>query len=110
MRRQFLPNAQRQESVVAALRSIAQAVGRSLAQAALAGLRYRKVSVIPILGAPKLAQFEDYLASLTLELTPAQLQSLNDASRIDAGFPCGFYRRELIRNFAYSSTRDLTWA
>jgi len=110
MMRQFLPDRERQERVVAALREIAESVGRSLAQVALAWLRYREVAVIPIIGARKLAQFEDNLASLTLDLTPEQVQYLNEASRIDLGFPYEFFRRELVRTFAYGGTRDLILA
>jgi aryl-alcohol dehydrogenase-like predicted oxidoreductase len=110
MMRQFLPERERQERVVAALRRVAESAGRGLAQVALAWLRYREVPVIPIIGARKLAQIEDNLASLTLELTPDQLQSLDDASRIELGFPYEFYRRDLVRTFAYGGTRDLILA
>src|SRR5215469_9670399 len=62
MMQSFLPERQRQERVVAALRKVSGDTGRSLAQTALAWLRYRDIPVIPIIGARQLTQFEDNLA------------------------------------------------
>ena len=61
--------------------------GRSMAQVALAWLRYRTVPVIPIIGARKVSQLQDNLASLDLELPAEQLKSLDAASHIELGFP-----------------------
>jgi aryl-alcohol dehydrogenase-like predicted oxidoreductase len=102
----FLPNAARQEAVVRAISHVAQDTGRSLAQVALAWLRYRDVPVIPIIGAKKLSQLEDNLASLTLNLSPEQVKSLDTAGHIDLGFPHDFYARDMVRNFVYGGLRD----
>jgi aryl-alcohol dehydrogenase-like predicted oxidoreductase len=103
---QFLPEQQRAERIVAALQSVAGEIGRSVAQVALAWLRYRPVPVIPILGARKLAQLEDNLASLDLELSAEQLKSLDAASRVDLGFPQEFYAKELVRTLRYGGVAD----
>jgi aryl-alcohol dehydrogenase-like predicted oxidoreductase len=50
MMKQFLPEQQRADRVVAAVQKVSDQVGRSMAQVALAWLRYRAVPVIPILG------------------------------------------------------------
>jgi aryl-alcohol dehydrogenase-like predicted oxidoreductase len=97
---------ERIDKIVAAVREVADQAGRSPAQVALAWLRYRDIPVIPILGARKLAQFEDNLASLSLSLTEDQLKHLNDASQIEMGFPYDFYQREMPRNFIYGGLRD----
>ncbi len=102
----FLPQRERQDRVVATLSRVGKEAGRSLAQVALAWLRYRDIPVIPILGARKLSQFEDNLASLSLTLAPEQVAALDEASRIELGFPYEFYERELVRNFAYGGLRD----
>ncbi len=102
----FLPQRERQDRVVAALTRIAKEAGRSLAQVALAWLRYRDIPVIPIIGARKLSQLEDNLASLSLTLAPEQVTALDEASRIELGFPYEFYQRELVINFAYGGMRD----
>ena len=59
-----------------------------MAQVTLPSLRYRPVPVIPIIAARKLSPL------------------LDEASRIDLGFPHDFYAKELVRTFAYGGTRD----
>jgi aryl-alcohol dehydrogenase-like predicted oxidoreductase len=54
--KEFMPEQQRADRVVAAVKAVANQLGRSMAQVALAWLRYRPVPVIPILGARKLSQ------------------------------------------------------
>ena len=77
-----------------------------MAQVALAWLRYRPVPVIPIIGARKLSQLQDNLASFDLTLSADQLKTLDEASRIELGFPYDFYAKELVRTFAYGGLRD----
>jgi hypothetical protein len=96
-----MPEPQRQERVVAALRQISEKVGRSPAQVALAWLRNRDVPVIPIIGARKLPQLEDNLACLSLALAPDQVERLNEASWVELGFPHDFLRREMVRAMVF---------
>jgi aryl-alcohol dehydrogenase-like predicted oxidoreductase len=56
MMKDFLPEQQRADRVVAAVKTVADEVDRSLAQVALAWLRSRRVPVIPIIGARKLGK------------------------------------------------------
>jgi aryl-alcohol dehydrogenase-like predicted oxidoreductase len=72
-----------------------------MAQVALAWLRYRLVPVIPIIGARKLSQLQDNLASFDLELSAEQLKSLDEASRVELGFPYDLYNRDMVRAFRY---------
>jgi aryl-alcohol dehydrogenase-like predicted oxidoreductase len=102
----FLPERERQDRIVAALEKVSGETGTSLAQVALAWLRYRPIPVIPIIGARKLKQFEDNLASLTLNLTPEQVKTLDNASSIVLGFPHDFYNMEMVRGFIYAGLRD----
>jgi aryl-alcohol dehydrogenase-like predicted oxidoreductase len=106
MMQQFMPKGERQERIVTALRKVSEETGRSLAQVALAWLRYRDIPVIPIIGARKLAQFEDDLANLSLSLAPEQVKALDETSQIEVGFPYDFYQRELVRAFIYGGMRD----
>ncbi len=105
--RQFSPAEERSARIVAAVKKVSDEVGRSSAQVALAWLQHRAVPVIPIIGARKLSQLEDNLASLDLELSDAQVKTLDDASAIELGFPNDFYRRDMVRTFVYGGTRDL---
>jgi len=84
--KQFLPEQKRAARIVAAVKTVSDETGRSLAQVALAWLRYRPVPVIPIIGARKLSQLQDNLASFDLTLSADQLKRLDEASRIELGF------------------------
>ena len=106
MMKEFMPEEQRAERVVAAVKSVADQVGRSMAQVALAWLRHRAVPVIPIIGARKLPQLQDNLASLELSLAADQLKTLDEASRIDLGFPQEIFTRELTRGLRSGGMAD----
>jgi aryl-alcohol dehydrogenase-like predicted oxidoreductase len=101
MMKGFLPEQQRAERVVAAVKNVADEVGRSLAQVSLAWLRSRPVPVIPIIGARKLSQLQDNLASFELTLSSDQVKTLDEASKIELGFPYELYGKELPRTFMY---------
>src|SRR4030081_317631 len=105
MMKGFMPEHQRAGRVVSAVKTVSDEVGRSMAQVALAWLRYRPVPVIPIIGARKLSQFQDNLVSFDLVLSADQLKTLDEASRIELGFPHDFYAKELIRTFVYGGLR-----
>ena len=81
-------------------------IARSMAQVALAWLRFRPIPVIPILGARKLSQLQDNLASFDLTLSKDQLKTLDEASRIELGFPHDFYAKELVHTFVYGGLRE----
>jgi aryl-alcohol dehydrogenase-like predicted oxidoreductase len=102
----FLPSQERQQRIVKALRKVSEEIGRSPARIALAWLRYRDIPVIPIIGARKLAQFEDNLASLEVELTREQVARLDEASAIELGFPHDFFRRDMVRALIYGGMRE----
>ena len=106
MMKGFMPEQQRTDRVVAAVKAVSDETGRSMAQVALAWLRYRAVPVIPIIGARKLSQLQDNLASFDLTLSADQLKTLDEASRIELGFPNDFYEKELPRTFIYGGMRD----
>jgi aryl-alcohol dehydrogenase-like predicted oxidoreductase len=106
MMKEFLPEQQRTERIVSAVKTVSDETGRSMAQVALAWLRYRLVPVIPIVGARKLSQLQDNLASFDLSLSPDQVKTLAEASRIELGFPHDFYAKALVRGFIYGGMRD----
>jgi aryl-alcohol dehydrogenase-like predicted oxidoreductase len=103
---QFLPERERTDRVVASVKAVAEQAGRSMAQVALAWLRYRPAPVIPIIGARKLSQLQDNLSSFDLELSAGQLKALDDASRIELGFPYDLYNSAMLRGFTYGGMRD----
>jgi diketogulonate reductase-like aldo/keto reductase len=85
---------------------VAQDVGRSAAQVALAWLRQQPGVVIPIIGARTPAQLKDNLGSLAFTLEKPQLKKLNEASRIEMGFPNDFFALDMVRGYAYGGMYD----
>ena len=106
MMKEYMPEQQRTDRIVAAVKTVSDEIGRSMAQVALAWLRYRPLPVIPIIGARKLSQFQDNLASFDLTLSQDQLKTLDEASRIELGFPYDIFSREMARAMAYGGMRD----
>jgi aryl-alcohol dehydrogenase-like predicted oxidoreductase len=104
--KEFLPEEQRAAPIISAVKSVSEQTGRSMAQVALAWLRHQTVPVIPIIGARKVSQLQDNLASLDLELSAEQLKSLDGASRIDLGFPGSIYEKEMARALRYGGMWD----
>jgi aryl-alcohol dehydrogenase-like predicted oxidoreductase len=105
-RKALLPEERRAAPIISALKSVSEQTGRSMAQVALAWLRYQTVPVISIIGARKVSQLQDNLASLDLELSAEQLKSLDGASHIELGFPQSMYEREMVRGVRYGGTWD----
>ena len=104
MLKDFVPEQKRTERVVRAVKAVSDEVSRSMAQVALAWLRYRPVPVIPIIGARKLSQFQDNLASLDVRLSPDQLKTLDEASKVELGFPSDLYPK--TRSITYGGMQD----
>src|SRR6266850_2365095 len=104
--KEFLPEEQRATRIISAVKAVSKQTGSSMAQVALAWLRHQTVPVIPIMGARKVSQLQDNLASLDLELSAGQLKSLDEASRIELEFPQSIYDKEMVRSIRYGGTWD----
>lgn len=88
-----------------AVNEIAAKRGASAAQIAIAWVRaqQQRAQIIPIVGARTPAQFADNLGALSVELSAAELERLDEVSRIGLGFPHDFSGVAL----AYGGTYDL---
>ena len=85
---------------------VAKEIGRTTSQVAIAWVRQRPQEVIiPILGATKLAQLADNLGCLEFSLSEEQQRRLDEASRVDLGFPLAFLAQ--VRQFVYGNTYPL---
>lgn len=102
----FLPDEKLTQRIVAVVKMVSERVGKSMSQVALAWLRTRPVPVIPILGARKLSQLRDNLASFDWELSPEHAKLLDDASRIDPGFPGKLFANPFARDLMFGGMRD----
>lgn len=77
------------------LRAVAHEVGATPAQVALAWLLRRQAVASPIIGARSVAQLQDNLAAVRVELSDAAVQRLTDASSLPDVFPHGFLQRAI---------------
>jgi aryl-alcohol dehydrogenase-like predicted oxidoreductase len=95
-----------EDRIARAVIAVGKKVGASPAQVALAWLRYASVPIIPIIGAKKLIQLKDNLASVEVQLGTDDLEILNEASAITLGFPNNFYAKPRINSMVYGGLRD----
>lgn len=88
--------------------AVANELGVTTSQAAIAWIRQRPGVIVPILGARTLDQLQDNLGSLDVSLSPAQMKRLDDASAIELGFPHGFLSlaRDLIFGDSFSQLEN----
>jgi aryl-alcohol dehydrogenase-like predicted oxidoreductase len=72
---------------------VARELGRSPAQVALNWVRQGQGVIVPLVGARTRAQLDDNLGCLEFSLTPEVKQRLDDASKIELGFPHEFLQQ-----------------
>jgi aryl-alcohol dehydrogenase-like predicted oxidoreductase len=82
--------------------AVADEIGCASSQVALAWMREQ--GVIPIVGATRAEQIESNLGFLDVELVPEHLARLDEASRIELGFPHDFVRS--ASTFVYGGMFD----
>jgi aryl-alcohol dehydrogenase-like predicted oxidoreductase len=85
---------------------VAEEIGHSSPQVALAWLRAQSSSVIPIIGASKLSQFKDNLGCIELTIPSEQLKRLNEVSQIELGFPHSFIESDMIHKMLFGGTYE----
>ena len=73
---------------------------------AVAWLRQRPGTVIPILGARKADQLVDALGAADLTLPAEALAKLDEASAVELGFPHQFLRMDYVRKLVGGDTVD----
>jgi aryl-alcohol dehydrogenase-like predicted oxidoreductase len=77
----------RGNAVLDAMDPIAQAHGVSVAQVALAWLLHQPVVTSVIIGAKRQDQLDDNLAAVAIDLSDAELRTLDEVSRLPAEYP-----------------------
>ncbi len=100
----FVDKSDRNTKIAQEVDKVATQVGKSSSQVALAWLLSK--GVIPIVGARKVAHVEDNLQCMEVQLSPEQIQQLDDVSAIEFGFPHDFFKTDMVRNFVYNGTFD----
>ncbi len=88
------------------VQSIAHEMSCTSSQVALSWYKSKKGVFIPIVGATKLSQIQENLASVEVELTQGHLLRLDNVSKIELGFPHDFLDKPHIRDIIYAGTYD----
>lgn len=93
------------------IQAVSNAVGASPSQAAIAWVlhqqRPNRAPIIPLLGATKVEQLKDNLGALEVRLAAEHLARLDEASRVDLGFPHEFLASENILDIVFGGTYSL---
>ena len=92
-------------AVADAVKAVADQIGVTSAQVALAWTLANPAVAAPLLGARTLRQLEDNIGALAVVLNDAQLASLDEASRVDLGFPHDFLQYDFIRDGLTGGTK-----
>lgn len=97
---------ERNLKIIEKVQQVSKEVNRSPAQVAINWVLQQGNDVIPIIGASKLPQLKDNLASTEFKLTQKQLDQLNEVSNIDLGFPNEFMHRSQILDILFGEAKD----
>ncbi|HEY6868197.1 MAG TPA: aldo/keto reductase [Novosphingobium sp.] len=101
-------SSERTAALAALVGEIARETGHTPGQIALAALRQlgRHPAVLPIVGASSVDQFTANLGYLDIRLDAAQLARLDEASRVDLGFPHEFLASGPVRDLVTGRHAD----
>lgn len=91
-------------AVAERVREVAAAIGSTSARVALAWLSSKTGVAAPIIGARTLAQFEDNLAAVTLDLPTEYVAALDEASAFEIGFPHDLMRSDFVIHGLFGGT------
>jgi aryl-alcohol dehydrogenase-like predicted oxidoreductase len=83
---------------------ISDEIGCSPSQVAINWVRQQPGVIIPIVGAKTEAQLKDNIDCLKYSLNDGQIAKLNEASKIDLGFPHNFLSSDNIRDIVFGGT------
>jgi aryl-alcohol dehydrogenase-like predicted oxidoreductase len=90
--------------IAEAVIKISEEVGCSPSQVAINWVRQQPGVIIPIIGAKTETQLKDNLDCLKYSLNEEQINRLNEASKIDLGFPHNFLSSDNIRDIVFGGT------
>ena len=92
-------------AVADAVKAVADELEATSAQVALAWTLVNPAVAAPITGARTLRQLEDNIGALSVKITLPQLAQLDEASRIELGFPHDFLTHDFIRQGLTGGTK-----
>jgi aryl-alcohol dehydrogenase-like predicted oxidoreductase len=95
---------ERNLAIARAVASVANDLGCTPSQAAISWVRQQPGVIVPLIGARNLSQLKDNLGALSVTLADDHLAQLDEASRVDLGFPHNFLASDVIRDIVYGGT------
>jgi aryl-alcohol dehydrogenase-like predicted oxidoreductase len=96
----------RSVGITKAVVSVADELGVAPSHVALQWTMHQGFSCIPIVGATKVDQLQENLKAIDVKLTAEHLQKLDEASKIDLGFPGEFFREEGVKMNSFGGFYD----
>jgi len=93
--------------IVETLIEVAKQLGVSPAQVAIRWTMQKEHTSIPIIGSNKSHQLKESLGCLEFLIPEEQMNVLNEASKIDLGFPHDFLQGEEVKKVLFGGTRDM---
>jgi aryl-alcohol dehydrogenase-like predicted oxidoreductase len=87
--------------------AVAEEIGATPSQVAIAWVRSQPWYVVPIVGARSEAQLRENLGALEVELSPEQIERLDAVSDFRLGFPREFLESDHVRGLIFGDTFDL---
>ena len=84
---------------------IADELGASSAQVAVAWVQAMGYGFIPIVGARKVQQIKDSMGAASVTLTQEHLTKLHEVSKPTLGFPHEFLASDQVRDLVYGEAR-----
>jgi aryl-alcohol dehydrogenase-like predicted oxidoreductase len=96
---------ERSLQIASVVTNVAAQLGATPSQVALAWTLLNPAVVAPVMGARTLAQAEDNLGALSLQLEDEHIAQLTDASAPDPVFPGRFVSRPMVQQLIFGGTR-----
>src|SRR5918992_1303720 len=87
--------------------AVAEEVGATPSQVAIAWVRAQPWLTVPIIGARSESQLRDNLGALELKLSAQHVERLSGASGFELGFPRSFLESDHVRGLIFGDTFDL---
>ncbi|MBS1975904.1 MAG: aldo/keto reductase [Bacteroidetes bacterium] len=98
---------ERARSITQKVVEVAEHLGVTPAQVAINWTRqHRQLSMVPIIGATKVAHVEDMLGATKFVLPRAAFDELNEITKIDLPFPYSFFAEKTPMDVVYSGARE----
>lgn len=105
--RRYASAGERVNAIAREVIAVADEVGATPAQVAIAWVRAQPWLTVPIIGARSAAQLRDNLGALELELPAEAVERLGATGGFELGFPRSFLESEDVRGLIFGNTFDL---